>query len=444
MMEEQLTYRQYAWKQFKKNKPALVSFYVLILLVFVAVFSPFLANDQPLYVEYKGESFYPAFRTFSDESAQDQVIDAQTGDTINFIFKEVDWRRVELESVWWPLVTYSPNQIDKYNRDYTNPSGEQRLRSASGEIIEMPSRLRHVMGTDKLGRDVASGLIHGTRISLLVGLVSMSIAVIVGLILGASAGYFGDFEIKLTRLQFWFGWLGLLLGYFYGFYVRGESMSHAFREGALDGTLSVLFGFVIWGLIVFMFSKIGKYLSVGYFLRKTVYLPLDSYVNRMIEVLNSLPIIIVIISLSSLVSGGSLWLLMVIIGLTGWTGVARLIRAEMLRIKQMEYIQASKVLGFSNFRIIVKHAVPNGLAPVFVTFAFGVASAILTESGLSFLGIGVPADVVTWGSLLSLGRAEFEAWWLVIYPGLAIFITITVYNLIGEGLRDALDPKHKK
>ncbi len=444
MIEEQLTYRQYAWKQFKKNRPALVSFYVLILLVFVAVFSPFLANDQPLYIEYKGESFYPAFRTFSDESAQDQVIDAQTGDTINFIFKEVDWRRVELESVWWPLVTYSPNQIDKYNRDYTNPNGEQRLRSATGEIIEMPSRLRHVMGTDKLGRDVASGLIHGTRISLLVGLVSMSIAVIVGLILGASAGYFGDFEIKLTRLQFWFGWLGLFLGYFYGFYVRGENMSLAFREGALDGTLSVLFGFVIWGLVVFIFSKVGKYLSVGSFLRKIVYLPLDSYVNRMIEVLNSLPIIIVIISLSSLVSGGSLWLLMVIIGLTGWTGVARLIRAEMLRIKQMEYIQASKVLGFSNFRIIVKHAVPNGLAPVFVTFAFGVASAILTESGLSFLGIGVPADVVTWGSLLSLGRAEFEAWWLVIYPGLAIFITITVYNLIGEGLRDALDPKHKK
>ena len=444
MIENQLTYRQYAWKQFKKNKPALVSFYVLCLLVFVAVLSPFLANDQPLYVKYQGESFFPAFRTFSDESANDQVIHQTTGDTIDFVFKEVDWRRADLESVWWPLIPYSPNQIDKYNRDYTNPSGDQRLRAASGDIIEMPGRLRHFLGTDKLGRDVASGIVHGTRISLLVGLVSMSIAVIVGLLLGSTAGYFGDFEIQLTRLQFWFGWLGLFLGYFYGFYVRGEQMSAALKESAFNGTLSVLLGFVIWGVVVYLFSKLGKLLSLGSFFKKKVYLPIDSYVNRMIEVLNSLPIIIVIISLSAITSGGSLWLLMVIIGLTGWTGVARLIRAEMLRIKQLEYIQAGKVLGFSNLRIIVKHAVPNGLAPVFVTFAFGVASAILTESGLSFLGIGVPSDVVTWGSLLSSGRAEFEAWWLVIYPGLAIFITITVYNLIGEGLRDALDPKHKK
>ena len=113
-------------------------------------------------------------------------------------------------------------------------------------------------------------------------------------------------------------------------------------------------------------------------------------------------------------------------------------------IRDREYIQAATVLGFPSWRIIIKHAIPNGLAPIFVAFAFGVASAILTESALSFLGIGVPADIVTWGSLLSLGRAEFEAWWLVIYPGLAIFITITVFNLLGEGLRDALDPKYRK
>ena len=90
------------------------------------------------------------------------------------------------------------------------------------------------------------------------------------------------------------------------------------------------------------------------------------------------------------------------------------------------------------------HALPNGLAPVFVSIAFGVASAILVESSLSFLGIGVPEDIVTWGSLLSLGKEEFDAWWLVVFPGLAIFITITVYNLIGDGLRDALDPKYVK
>ena len=136
-------------------------------------------------------------------------------------------------------------------------------------------------------------------------------------------------------------------------------------------------------------------------------------------------------------------MLVVIIGFTSWTGMARFMRAEMMKIKEMEYIQAAKVLGFSWKRIIFKHAIPNGLAPVFTAAAFGVASAILVESGLSFLGIGVPDDVVTWGKLLSSGKEEFEASWLVIFPGLAIFFTVTAYNLLGEGLRDALDPKMK-
>ena len=135
--------------------------------------------------------------------------------------------------------------------------------------------------------------------------------------------------------------------------------------------------------------------------------------------------------------------LMIIIGLTAWTGIARLTRAEFLRVSTMEYIQAAKSLGISEFRIIFKHALPNALAPALVAIAFGVASAILIESSLSFLGIGVPPSTVTWGSLLNLGREQFTAWWLLVFPGLAIFITVTVYNLLGEGLRDAFDPKLK-
>ena len=135
---------------------------------------------------------------------------------------------------------------------------------------------------------------------------------------------------------------------------------------------------------------------------------------------------------------------MVIIGSTSWTEIARFTRAEFLKIKNLEYIQAGQALGFNEVRIIFKHALPNGIAPALVAIAFGIASAILVESGLSFLGIGVPPDVVTWGSLVNAGRENFQAWWLVIYPGLAIFITVTIYNLLGEGLRDALDPRLKK
>ncbi len=135
---------------------------------------------------------------------------------------------------------------------------------------------------------------------------------------------------------------------------------------------------------------------------------------------------------------------MIIIGLTTWTEIARFTRAEFLRIRQLEYIQAAESLGYSDLRIMLKHALPNGMAPALITIAFGIASAILIESGLSFLGIGVPSDTVTWGSLLSAGKQNYNAWWLVVFPGLAIFITVTVYNLLGEGLRDALDPRLKK
>jgi peptide/nickel transport system permease protein len=116
----------------------------------------------------------------------------------------------------------------------------------------------------------------------------------------------------------------------------------------------------------------------------------------------------------------------------------------LLRIRGLDYIEAANALGFSEFRILFRHALPNALSPVLIALAFGIASAILTESLLSFLGIGVPAELITWGSMLSMARETPGAWWVALFPGFAIFITVTVYNLIGEGLTDALDPRQKK
>lgn len=442
-MTENYSYRKYAWKRFKKNKAALVSLWLLIALIVIAFLAPFLANNQPLYIKYKGSSFYPAWATLVNESAADSV-QLSDGSYQRFEYQLMDWRLQELEEVWWPLVAYAPEQSDKFNRDYASPNHEQRLLNTEGEVIALPGNLRHYLGTDKLGRDVASGLIHGAKISLLVGVISMSIALVVGLVLGALSGYFGDYGFKLKRAQFWLGALGVFLGFFYGVFNRSYTIAEAFNESTVVGVFQFLVGFLIWGIFIVLFTYLGRFLAMNSFLKKEVNVPIDSMVSRLIEVLNSLPTLILIISISAILAEKSLWVLMMIIGLTSWTGIARLIRAELLRIKEMEFIQAGKVMGFSNFRLIVKHAVPNGLGPIFVSFAFGIASAILIESGLSFLGIGVPDDVVTWGSMLSLGRSEFEAWWLVLYPGLAIFLTITITNLIGEGLRDALDPKHQQ
>jgi peptide/nickel transport system permease protein len=133
---------------------------------------------------------------------------------------------------------------------------------------------------------------------------------------------------------------------------------------------------------------------------------------------------------------------MVVIGLTGWTGAARFIRAEFLKLKQLDFITALRALGASKWRIIFMHMIPNAMAPVLVSAVFGIAGAILTESSLSFLGFGVPPPKPSWGQILSQSRDYIEfAWWLTVFPGVAIFISITAYNLVGDGLRDAMDPK---
>lgn len=138
----------------------------------------------------------------------------------------------------------------------------------------------------------------------------------------------------------------------------------------------------------------------------------------------------------------SIWNIMVVIGVTSWMGICRLVRAEFLSLKEREFMVAAESLGVNPFAIILRHGLPNGLAPVFVAFILGVAGAILTESALSFLGIGVQPPDPSWGNILTEGKSTIEvAWWLSVYPGVAILITVLGYNLLGEGLRDVLDPR---
>jgi peptide/nickel transport system permease protein len=140
----------------------------------------------------------------------------------------------------------------------------------------------------------------------------------------------------------------------------------------------------------------------------------------------------------------SVFYIMVVIGITNWPTIARLTRGEFLRTKSLEYVVAAKALGATDARIIFRHILPNTLAPLFVAATFGVASAILIESTLSFLGFGVPPSEASWGAILSGARGLLPSgWWLTVFPGLAIFLTVTSYNLVGEALRDAADPRLK-
>ena len=205
-----------------------------------------------------------------------------------------------------------------------------------------------------------AGIIHGSRISLSIGFVSVGIALLIGVFLGALAGYFGS-------------WVDLVI-------------------------------------------------------------------SRVFELELAIPTFFLLITVAAVLPP-SIFLTMLIIGLTGWVGIARFTRNEFLKIRSLDYVTAALALGVSNGKIMFRHILPNALAPVMVSIVLGVAGAILLESSLSFLGIGVPADTVTWGSILNEARSNTFAWWLAVFPGFAIFITVLAYYLVGEGLRDALDPR---
>lgn len=435
---ENFSFKKYAWNQFKKNKPAKYSLYLLILLIIIAIFAPFIANERPLYAKYKGNIIYPAFY---EETKRDSIFNTEGKFEGILQYDITDWRTLEYDKVIWAPITYDNTFQDKYNRNYVSPAGKQRYKNSEGKIAEIPKKFRHYLGTDNIGRDLAAGLVHGSRIALMVGLVSMGIASIIGIILGALAGFFGDTRLKMPRIRYWLTLLGVFLGIFYGFGGRKYELGDAFSQSVTSGLTQVMISFGIIIFVIFLFRVISKFLLFSV-LKKEVTVPIDSFVSRGIELLNSIPRLLLIITISSIVTR-SIWIVMVIIGLTSWTGIARFTRAEFLRIRSLEYVQAAQSLGFSSVRTIFKHALPNALAPVFVSVAFGIASAILIESGLSFLGIGVPADMVTWGSQLNQGRSNLEAWWVIVFPGIAIFITITIYNTIAEAMRDALDPKLK-
>jgi peptide/nickel transport system permease protein len=320
------------WKRFKRNSIALTGFYVVCILACMALFADFLANDKPYYLRYGDKTYFPILRSY--------MVAAGIGQWPPELLN-VDFKKLERAQALFPPVPHRPTNIDLL------------------EPLEPPSR-KHWLGTDKLGRDVMAGMIHGSRISLSIGFVAVGIAVIIGIVLGAVAGYFA-------------GWIDLVI-------------------------------------------------------------------SRLFEIMLSIPTFFLLITVAALLPP-SIFLTMAIIGATSWVGIARFTRNEFLRIRNQDYVTSAIALGVTNRKVMFKHILPNALAPVIVSVVLGIAGAILVESSLSFLGIGVPAELVTWGSILQEASTTTFAWWLAVFPGFAIFITVLAYYLVGEGLREVLDPR---
>jgi peptide/nickel transport system permease protein len=200
--------------------------------------------------------------------------------------------------------------------------------------------------------------------------------------------------------------------------------------------ISLLVGFVAVGIATFIGILLGA--MAGFYGRWV-----DSLIMRFVDIMLCFPSFFLILAVIAFLEP-SIWNIMIIIGLTSWMGVARLVRAEFLSLRERDFVLAARAIGARDTRIIFRHILPNAISPVLVSATLGVAGAILTESALSFLGIGVQPPTPSWGNMLIAGKQTLgTAWWLSVFPGLAILFTVLGYNLLGEGIRDAMDPRIK-
>lgn len=354
----------------------------VLLLVFAATFAPYIANSMPLIASENGEISFPVLRYTTAEDIL--LLTAFFSGLIlwrmplNFIKKLwIFTLLVVVLSIGAKVLLTPPKLIiyDEFREKVTNAeydwvilpaipySPSDFLRDYGNTGLEAPFEAKdryHIMGTDDNGADVASRMIHASRIALGIGFVATGIAMVIGIFIGGQMGYF---------------------------------------SGRVD-----MFGM------------------------------------RLMEIFEAIPVLFLLLTIIAFF-GRSIYLMMIIIGITGWSGYARYVRAEFLKLRKQDYVQAAIASGLPLQSILFRHILPNGIAPLLVAISFGVASAILTEATLSFLGLG-PVDVPSWGQMLNQAvKSSTFNWWMAAFPGGAIFFTVFAYNLIGEALRDAIDPQ---
>ena len=338
------------WRRMKRKRGAMIGLAFVGFMFAIAFLSPILANNKPIICKYKGEISCPAFvELFQTRGYGNHWIKKSEPFDKPWFDAKKALAQEELENpdqTWaiWPMIRFDEYGIDE-----------------NVKMLPAKPSAAHWFGTDGIGRDIAARMIHGARVAVKVGFISMGIAAFIGIIVGGIAGYFG-------------GWVDILI-------------------------------------------------------------------SRLIEIVICFPLFFLILTIM-------VWLepsinnVMIVIGLTRWTGIARYTRAEFIRHRHSDYVMAARSLGIGNRRIMFRHILPNSLAPVMVSITFGIAGAILTEAGLSYLGFGVQPPDPSWGNILQTAKASiWVAPYLMFPPCIAIFLAVLSYNLVGDALRDAIDPR---
>jgi peptide/nickel transport system permease protein len=357
-MQQSFSFSQNAWRRLKKNKGALAGLVVICLAVLIGIFAYFLGNDPTpnadrQIVEIMAAT--PGFEQMFLRVKKEKKI-SPTGFFKHLLFGKED------KYIYVPINSYQQNGDSVIVEKFIDEGLQERRVYAKNDLApkNFIEKKTYWLGTDTFGRDILSRLLVGVRVSLAVGLITVLISLSIGIILGASAGYFGG---KTDNIIMWF-----------------------------------------------------------------------------INVIWSMPTLLLVFGIT-LTLGKGFWQIFIAVGLTMWVSVARVVRGQVLALRELEYIQAAKALGLKNFRIIIRHILPNVLGPVIVIAAANFASAIIIEAGLSFLGVGIQPPTPSWGLMLkeNYNFIITHRPALALAPGIAIMILVLAFNLLGNGLRDALD-----
>ncbi|MEL6389205.1 MAG: ABC transporter permease [Bacteroidota bacterium] len=311
------------------------------------------------------------------------------------------------------LVPFGPEDVSSSTEGFRPPGYV--------EIDEQGRRLVHHLGTDGIGRDVLARLIHGIPTALIIGIGSTAISLFVALLLGLSAGYFGDDRLKVGVVKL--AWIGIVI-FLSMFYAREFFMQ--------DSGLGLLVVLVISGISLILGSVVINWLLK----QKAITLPVDTIVQRMIEIFRAVPRLFIFLAIYAFIPNPSIGAVILLLGLVRWVAMTRIIRAETMRVSEMSYVRSAELNGLRAYRISVGHILPNIIGPIMVACSFSASTAILVESTLSFLGIGVPSDVVSWGQMLSSSREYIKAWWVAVPPGVMIFLLIILFNSIGARIEE--------
>ena len=293
---------------------------------------------------------------------------------------------------------------------------------------ETPRLGLYLLGTDDLGRDVFARMLQGAWVSLTVGFVAVGISVAIGIFMGGISGYYGQNRIRGDHILF----LIILHAGVVILFLWVKPLWAALIAGAFCGYIVAFFWKKVWK---------ARHLPGWFNIFRKGTISVDTLIMRFVDIMLCFPSFFLILTVVALLPA-SMYNIMIVIGLTSWMGATRFVRAEFLSLREQDFVTAALALGISDWRIIFRHMLPNAIAPVLVSATIGIATAILTEAGLSFLGFGVPPPHATWGNILSDGkRFIFDAPWLTFVPAFAILIVVLSFNLFGEGLRDILNPK---